>query len=157
MAYRTLIMQAPHGIATKKMDHMYHCFNIIPIIFEEAGAKQRSEGDNITMDKRYQEDCWFFQTTQCKWENLCLHDPFLLNNYDDDEHLPRLLHLEELDVNIDITTQLKADQETEQEARPEYARREHEFQAAQGTVPPLPSPPPKSQSDHFLENVVSQA
>uniref|UniRef100_A0A915IDT6 Transposase n=1 Tax=Romanomermis culicivorax TaxID=13658 RepID=A0A915IDT6_ROMCU len=81
-------MQAPHGVANKKMDYMYNCFNIVPIIFEEMRAKHRSEGDNITIDKRYQEDCWFFLTTGCKWEQLCLKEPFLLNNFDGDDHLP---------------------------------------------------------------------
>uniref|UniRef100_A0A915K0Z6 Uncharacterized protein n=1 Tax=Romanomermis culicivorax TaxID=13658 RepID=A0A915K0Z6_ROMCU len=60
-----LIMQAPHGIVTKKMDYMYNCSNILPIIFEERRAKQCSEGDNITIDKGYQEDCSFFQTMRC--------------------------------------------------------------------------------------------
>uniref|UniRef100_A0A915J012 Uncharacterized protein n=1 Tax=Romanomermis culicivorax TaxID=13658 RepID=A0A915J012_ROMCU len=59
----TLIIQAPHDIANKKMDYMYNCFNIIPIIFEQTHAKRRSEGDNITINKQYQDDCWFFLTT----------------------------------------------------------------------------------------------
>uniref|UniRef100_A0A915JI69 Uncharacterized protein n=1 Tax=Romanomermis culicivorax TaxID=13658 RepID=A0A915JI69_ROMCU len=36
----TLIIQAPHDIANKKMDYMYNCFNIVPIIFEETHAKR---------------------------------------------------------------------------------------------------------------------
>uniref|UniRef100_A0A915JNL8 Uncharacterized protein n=1 Tax=Romanomermis culicivorax TaxID=13658 RepID=A0A915JNL8_ROMCU len=38
-----------------------------------------------------------------------------------------------MDIDIDIPTQVKADQETEEEARPEYTRREQAFQMAQGT------------------------
>uniref|UniRef100_A0A915HG84 Uncharacterized protein n=1 Tax=Romanomermis culicivorax TaxID=13658 RepID=A0A915HG84_ROMCU len=70
-------------------------------------VKRRLEGDNITIDKRYQEDCWFFETRPCKWENLCLRDPFLWTNYDGDEHFPQLLHLEKLDVDIYMATQQK--------------------------------------------------
>uniref|UniRef100_A0A915IC57 Uncharacterized protein n=1 Tax=Romanomermis culicivorax TaxID=13658 RepID=A0A915IC57_ROMCU len=62
-----------------------------------------------------------------------------------------------MDVDIDISTQVKADQEMEEEARCDYVRREQAFQMAQGTGPPLPSEPPKSQLNQFLENVVSQA
>uniref|UniRef100_A0A915I077 Uncharacterized protein n=1 Tax=Romanomermis culicivorax TaxID=13658 RepID=A0A915I077_ROMCU len=97
------------------------------------------------------------KTTRWKWESLCLHDPFLLTNYNGNENLPRLVHLEELDVDIDIATQLRADQETEEEARHEYAMRQHESQLRQGTTPTLPTVPPKSQLDRFLANVVSQA
>uniref|UniRef100_A0A915L639 Uncharacterized protein n=1 Tax=Romanomermis culicivorax TaxID=13658 RepID=A0A915L639_ROMCU len=73
----------------------------------ENQLKRSSEGDNITIDKRYQEDCWFLETTPCKWENLCLRDPFLLTNYDGNEHFPQLLHLEKLDVDIYMATQQK--------------------------------------------------
>uniref|UniRef100_A0A915LBH6 Uncharacterized protein n=1 Tax=Romanomermis culicivorax TaxID=13658 RepID=A0A915LBH6_ROMCU len=62
-----------------------------------------------------------------------------------------------MDIDIDIATQVKADQEREEEARCEYARREQAFQMVQGTALPLPSEPPKSQLERFLENVVSQA
>uniref|UniRef100_A0A915KDG5 Uncharacterized protein n=1 Tax=Romanomermis culicivorax TaxID=13658 RepID=A0A915KDG5_ROMCU len=139
------------------MDYMYNRFNIVPIIFEETRGKRCSEGDNITLDKRYQEDCWFFETTHCKWESMCLPDPFLLTNYNGDENLLGLVHLEELDVDIDIATQLRADQETQEEARREYATRQHQLQLRQGTAPMLPAIPPKSQLDRFLENMVSQA
>uniref|UniRef100_A0A915K5Q4 Uncharacterized protein n=1 Tax=Romanomermis culicivorax TaxID=13658 RepID=A0A915K5Q4_ROMCU len=115
------------------MNYMYNCFNIVPIIFEETRAKRRSESDNITVDKRYQDDCWFFLTTRCKWDQLCLKEPFLLTNFDGNDHLPRLLHIEEMDVDIDIPTQIKAHQETEEEARREYTRKEQAFQMAQGT------------------------
>uniref|UniRef100_A0A915KNR8 Uncharacterized protein n=1 Tax=Romanomermis culicivorax TaxID=13658 RepID=A0A915KNR8_ROMCU len=97
------------------------------------------------------------KATHCKWEGMCLHNPFLLTNYNGNENLPRMVHLEESDVDIDIATQLKADQETEDEAHREYARRQHKLQLAQGTAPTLPSVPPKTQLDRFLENVVSQA
>uniref|UniRef100_A0A915HM61 Uncharacterized protein n=1 Tax=Romanomermis culicivorax TaxID=13658 RepID=A0A915HM61_ROMCU len=150
-------MHAPYGVSNKFMDYMYNRFNIVPIIFEEMRAKRHSEGDNITVDKQYQGDCWFFETTHCKWESMCLRDIFLLTNYNGDENLPRLLHLEELDVDIDIAAQVRADKETEEEARREYARRQHKLQMAQGTAPLLPSEPLKSQLDQFLENVVSQA
>uniref|UniRef100_A0A915KU58 Uncharacterized protein n=1 Tax=Romanomermis culicivorax TaxID=13658 RepID=A0A915KU58_ROMCU len=65
---------------------------------------------------------------------MCLPDSLLLSNYNSDENLPRLVHLEELDVDIDMATQLKDDKETQEEARREYARRQHELQLAQGNV-----------------------
>uniref|UniRef100_A0A915KLS7 Uncharacterized protein n=1 Tax=Romanomermis culicivorax TaxID=13658 RepID=A0A915KLS7_ROMCU len=88
-ALGTLILHIPHSISNEKMDYMCNCFNIVPIIFEETGLKRRSEGDNITVDKRCQENCWFFETMHCKWESLCLRDPFLLTNCNGgDENLP---------------------------------------------------------------------
>uniref|UniRef100_A0A915JJ04 Uncharacterized protein n=1 Tax=Romanomermis culicivorax TaxID=13658 RepID=A0A915JJ04_ROMCU len=153
-ALGTLLMHTPYGISSKIMDYMYNRFDMVPIIFEETRAKTHAEGNNITLDKWYQEDCWFFKTTHCKWESMCFCDPFLLTNYNGDENLSQL---EELDVDIDTATQLKADKETEEEAWREYARRQHELQLAQGTAPMLPSIPPKLQLDPFLENVVSQA
>uniref|UniRef100_A0A915KFZ9 Uncharacterized protein n=1 Tax=Romanomermis culicivorax TaxID=13658 RepID=A0A915KFZ9_ROMCU len=45
-----------------------------------------------------------------------------------------MVHLEESDVDIDIATQLQADQETKEEAQHEYARRQHELQLAQETT-----------------------
>uniref|UniRef100_A0A915HIQ1 Uncharacterized protein n=1 Tax=Romanomermis culicivorax TaxID=13658 RepID=A0A915HIQ1_ROMCU len=128
----TLVLHAPHGVLSKIMDYMYNHFDIVLIILEGTRKKKRPEGDNITLDKRYQEDCWFFETMRCKWEK-------------------------ELEVDIDIATQLEADQETEEEARHEYARRQHDWQLTQGMAPMLPTVPPKSQLDRFLENVVSQA
>uniref|UniRef100_A0A915I5F7 Uncharacterized protein n=1 Tax=Romanomermis culicivorax TaxID=13658 RepID=A0A915I5F7_ROMCU len=127
------------------------------IIFEETRTKRLAEGDNITIDKRYNNDCWFFETTRYQWESLSLCKPFLLTTYNSDANLPKAVHLEESDVEIDIAIQLKADQETEDEAHREYARRQHKLQVAQGTAPALPSVPPKSQLDKFLETVVSQA
>uniref|UniRef100_A0A915K3D9 Uncharacterized protein n=1 Tax=Romanomermis culicivorax TaxID=13658 RepID=A0A915K3D9_ROMCU len=53
-----LVMHAPHGVSSKIMDYMYNCFNIVPIIFEETRAKRCNKGDDITLDKRYQEDCY---------------------------------------------------------------------------------------------------
>uniref|UniRef100_A0A915IKN9 Uncharacterized protein n=1 Tax=Romanomermis culicivorax TaxID=13658 RepID=A0A915IKN9_ROMCU len=79
-------------------------------------VKRCSEGDNITVDKRYQEDCWFFETMCCEWESMCLRDPFLLTNYNGNENLQQLVHLEELDIDIDIATQLRTDKETGEEA-----------------------------------------
>uniref|UniRef100_A0A915HME5 Uncharacterized protein n=1 Tax=Romanomermis culicivorax TaxID=13658 RepID=A0A915HME5_ROMCU len=104
------------------MDHIYNRFNIVPIIFEETRTKRPAEGDNITINKRYQEDFWFFETTHCQWEGMSLRNPFLLAAYNGDANLPRIAHLEESDVDIEIATQLKADQETEEEAGREYAR-----------------------------------
>uniref|UniRef100_A0A915JUR2 Uncharacterized protein n=1 Tax=Romanomermis culicivorax TaxID=13658 RepID=A0A915JUR2_ROMCU len=74
-----------------------------------------------------------------------------------DSMVPEAVHLEESDVDIEIAIQLKADQETKDEALREYARRQHKLQVAQGTAPALPSVPPKLQLDKFLETVVSQA
>uniref|UniRef100_A0A915K1K0 Uncharacterized protein n=1 Tax=Romanomermis culicivorax TaxID=13658 RepID=A0A915K1K0_ROMCU len=128
-ALGTLVMHAPHGISSKTMDYMYNRFGIVPVIFEETRAKRCIEGDNITLDKWYQDDCWFFKTTRCKWEN----------------------------VDIDIATQLKADQKTEEDAQRKCARRQQELQLEQCTSPMLPSIPPKSQLDQFFENVVSLA
>uniref|UniRef100_A0A915KSS6 Uncharacterized protein n=1 Tax=Romanomermis culicivorax TaxID=13658 RepID=A0A915KSS6_ROMCU len=78
---------------------------------------------------------------------MCLGDPFLLTNYKGDENPLRLVHLEELDVDIDIAAQLRANKETEEEACCEYARRQHQLHLAQGTAPTLPTVPPKSQLD----------
>uniref|UniRef100_A0A915JC19 Uncharacterized protein n=1 Tax=Romanomermis culicivorax TaxID=13658 RepID=A0A915JC19_ROMCU len=112
IALGTLVIQAPHSLSNKTMDYMYNQFNIVPIIFEETRRKRPAKGDKITIDKHYQEDCWFFETKCCQWEGMSLHDPFLLTAYNGDANLPRIAHLEESDVYIEIATQLKADQET---------------------------------------------
>uniref|UniRef100_A0A915JYE7 Uncharacterized protein n=1 Tax=Romanomermis culicivorax TaxID=13658 RepID=A0A915JYE7_ROMCU len=75
-------------------------------------------------------------------------DPDLVREYE---------ALGELDVDTTIAAQLRADKETEEETRHDYARRQHELQMAQGMAPQLPLEPLKSQLDRFLENVVSQA
>uniref|UniRef100_A0A915JYH2 Uncharacterized protein n=1 Tax=Romanomermis culicivorax TaxID=13658 RepID=A0A915JYH2_ROMCU len=77
--------------------------------------------------------------------------------YNGDSNLLKICLLEESDIDIEIAVQLKADQETEDAAHHEYARRQHELQVAQGIAPVLPTVPPKSQLDKFLETVVSQA
>uniref|UniRef100_A0A915HSZ0 Uncharacterized protein n=1 Tax=Romanomermis culicivorax TaxID=13658 RepID=A0A915HSZ0_ROMCU len=63
VALGTLIAQEPHGVGNKTMDYMYNRFNIVPIIFKETRTKRPAEGHNITIDKCYNDNCWFFKTS----------------------------------------------------------------------------------------------
>uniref|UniRef100_A0A915J7R6 Uncharacterized protein n=1 Tax=Romanomermis culicivorax TaxID=13658 RepID=A0A915J7R6_ROMCU len=62
---------------------------------EDSRGKRSAEGDNIAIDPRYDNNCWFFETTRCQWETPCLSDPFLLTFYNGDANLPKSGPLEE--------------------------------------------------------------
>uniref|UniRef100_A0A915JIG3 Uncharacterized protein n=1 Tax=Romanomermis culicivorax TaxID=13658 RepID=A0A915JIG3_ROMCU len=65
IAMDSLMNQEPHGVSSQTTDDMYNCFDIVPIIIEDSRGKWSAKGDNISIDNRYDNNCWFFETTRC--------------------------------------------------------------------------------------------
>uniref|UniRef100_A0A915JN13 Uncharacterized protein n=1 Tax=Romanomermis culicivorax TaxID=13658 RepID=A0A915JN13_ROMCU len=156
IAMGPLIHQTLRDVSIGNTDFMYHHFDILPLIFEESRGKSHPEGDNITSDKRYNNNCWFFEKTHCQRESLFLQHPLLLTNLNNDMSLPESQPLELYDAELSEAIQVMADKDAEESAGREYLKRQQDVEAAQGKAPTLPTEPPKSQMDKFLETVPSQ-
>uniref|UniRef100_A0A915L2S3 Uncharacterized protein n=1 Tax=Romanomermis culicivorax TaxID=13658 RepID=A0A915L2S3_ROMCU len=150
------IDKEPHEATIGLIDFMFNQFTTVPLIFEDSRNKHCPEGGNITIDKCYADECWFFETTRCNWSKMFLKNLWLLSDYNRDINLSQVPTLELVEGELSEVIQLMADKHAEETAECEYEKRIQEAEAAEGLAPSLPTGPPKSQLDKFLETMSSQ-